>query len=62
MDLLKKYQQDAAAGGMNEDKLIGYGEALATTDKAQLASLDSTQKIALKLGAADAFAKALPLN
>src|SRR5215831_14680918 len=42
-DLLQKYQQDAAAGGMNEDKLIGYAEALATNDKTQLASLDSTQ-------------------
>jgi hypothetical protein len=61
-DLLQKYQQDAAAGGMNEDKLVGYAEAFATNDKTQLASLDSMQKIALKLAAADAFAKAFALN
>ncbi len=61
-DLLQKYQQDVAAGGMNEDKLVGYAEAFATNDKTQLASLDSMQKIALKLAAADAFAKAFALN
>jgi hypothetical protein len=61
-DLLQKYQQDAAAGGMNEDKLIGYAEALATNDKTQLSSLDSTQKVAVKSAAADAFGKAFQLN
>ncbi|MBV9960783.1 MAG: hypothetical protein JO072_00930, partial [Parafilimonas sp.] len=35
-DLLQKYQQESAAGNMSEDKLIGYAEALATTDKSQL--------------------------
>jgi hypothetical protein len=61
-DLLTKYQADAAAGGMNEDKLIGYGEALATNDKTQLNGLDSLQKVSLKLAAADAFSKAFNLN
>ncbi len=61
-ELLTKYQQDAAAGGMTEDKLLGYAEAFATTDKAQLDALDSTQKIALKKAAAEAFAKAFELN
>lgn len=61
-DLLQKYQQDAAAGSMNEDKLVGYAEAFATTDKAQLESLDSSTKNALKLAAAQAFAKAFELN
>lgn len=61
-DLLGKYQQDAAAGAMSEDKLIGYAEAFATTDKEQLDKLDSTQKIALKVAAAQSFAKAFELN
>ncbi|MEP6464694.1 MAG: hypothetical protein ABJB05_00250 [Parafilimonas sp.] len=61
-ELLQKYQQDAAAGGMSEDKLITYAEALATTDKAQLDPLDSTQQVAIKLAAAQAFEKAFALN
>lgn len=61
-DLLQKYQQDAAAGGMSEDKLITYAEALATTDKTQLDPLDSMQQVTIKLAAADAFAKASELN
>ncbi len=62
MELLRKYQQDVAAGNMSEEKLIGYAEAFATTDKTQLNALDSTQKIALKKAAAEAFAKAFELN
>ena len=62
MDLLQKYQQDVAAGGMAEDKLIGYAEAFATNDKAQLDPLDSAQKVSLKLAAAQAFGKAFELN
>ena len=61
-DLLQKYQQDAAAGPMSEDKLITYAEALATTDKAQLDPLDSMQQVSIKLAAAKAFAKASELN
>jgi len=61
-DLLQKYQQESAAGGMNEDKLIAYAEAFATNDKAQLDPLDSMQKITLKLAAAQAFSKAFELN
>ena len=61
-DLLAKYQQEAAAGNMSEDKLTGYAEAFATNDKEQLEKLDSTQKIALKMAAAQAFAKAFELN
>lgn len=60
--LQQKYQQDVAAGGMNEDKLISYGEAFATNDKTQLNGLDSLQKNSLKFAAADAFAKAFDLN
>ncbi len=60
--LLEKYQQDVAAGNMNEDKLTSYAEALATTDKSQLDALDSTQKVAIKLAAAQAFAKAFEMN
>ena len=60
--LLSQYQQDMAAGSMNEDKYAGYAEAFATTDKAQLDKLDSTQKNALKLAAAQAFSKAFDLN
>jgi hypothetical protein len=62
MDLLQKYQQDYAAGGMNEDKYIGYAEAFATTDKTQLESLDSVQKLSLKMAAAQGFSKAFELN
>ena len=47
---------------MSEDKLIGYAEALATTDKSQLDALDSMQKVNIKLAAAQAFAKAFELN
>ena len=61
-DLLQKYQQDVAAGGMNEDKLIGYAEAFATNDQDQLSKLDSSQKIAMKLAAAQAFSKAFEMN
>jgi hypothetical protein len=61
-DLLQKYQQDAAAGGMNEEKLVGYAEALATTDKTQTDALDSTQQVAVRLAAAQAFAKAFEMN
>lgn len=60
--LLSQYQQDVAAGNMNEDKYAGYAEAFATTDKSQLDKLDSTQKSALKLAAAQAFSKAFDLN
>jgi hypothetical protein len=62
MDLLQKYQQDYAAGGMNEDKYIGYAEAFATTDKTQLEKLDSLQKLSLKMAAAQGFSKAFELN
>jgi len=61
-ELLQKYQQDAAAGNMTEDKLIAYAEALATTDKAQLDALDSTQQMNIKVAAAQAFEKAFALN
>jgi hypothetical protein len=61
-DLLAKYQAEVAAGTLNEDKLTSYGEALATTDKAQLNGLDSLQKVNLKLAAADAFGKAFDIN
>jgi hypothetical protein len=61
-DLLQKYQQEAAAGSLNEDKLVAYAEALATTDKQQLDPLDSMQKVNLKLAAAQAFAKAYDMN
>jgi len=61
-DLQQKYQQEVAAGSLNEDKLISYGEAFATTDKTQLNGMDSTQKVNLKLAAADAFGKAFDLN
>ncbi|HEY2726379.1 MAG TPA: hypothetical protein VGI61_04345 [Parafilimonas sp.] len=60
--LLDQYQQDVAAGNMNEDKYASYGQAFATTDKEQLDKLDSIQKINLKLAAAQAFSKAYSLN
>jgi hypothetical protein len=60
--LLAQYQQDVAAGSMNEAKYASYGEAFATTDKEQLDKLDSTQKMNLKFAAAQAFAKAYELN
>lgn len=60
--LLAQYQQDVAAGSMNEDKYAGYAEAFATNDKMQLDKLDSTQKLNLKLAAAQAFSKAFDLN
>ena len=60
--LLDQYQKDVAAGNMNEDKYASYGQAFATTDKEQLDKLDSTQKINLKLAAAQAFSKAYSLN
>lgn len=60
--LLAQYQQDVAAGSMNEAKYASYGEAFATTDKEQLDKLDSTQKMDLKFAAAQAFSKAYSLN
>lgn len=60
--LLNQYQKDVAAGSMNEDKYASYGEAFATNDKSQLDKLDSTQKVNLKLTAAQAFGKAFDLN
>ncbi|HVX26018.1 MAG TPA: hypothetical protein VHB70_06735 [Parafilimonas sp.] len=60
--LLAQYQQDVAAGNMNEDKYASYGQALATNDKDQLDKLDSTQKVNLKIAAAQAFSKAYELD
>ncbi len=60
--LLEQYQKDVAAGNMNVQKYSSYGEALATTDKAQLDKLDSTQKVNIKLAAAQAFAKSYELD
>ena len=60
--LLDKYHQEVAAGGMNEDKYTGYAEAFATNDSAQLAGMDSMQKVRLRLTAAEAFGKAFELN
>ena len=60
--LLAQYQQDVAAGSMNEAKYASYGQAFATTDKAQLDKLDSAQKVTLKFAAAQAFSKAYELN
>jgi len=61
-DLYQKYQQDLAAGSMNEDKYIGYAEAFATNDSAQLAGMDSLQKVQLRMAAAQGFGKAFELN
>jgi hypothetical protein len=61
-DLYQNYLRDAAAGGMNEDKLIGYAEALATNDQSQLEGIDSTTKVNIKLASAEAFAKAFDLT
>jgi len=61
-DLYQNYLKDAAAGGMNEDKLIGYAEAFATNDQTQLQGLDSMQKLNIKLAAAQAYAKAFELH
>lgn len=61
-DLYQSYLKDAAAGSMNEDKLIGYAEALATNEQSQMEGIDSAQKINIKLGAAQAFAKAFEMN
>ncbi|MBS1745513.1 MAG: hypothetical protein JST21_05020 [Bacteroidetes bacterium] len=61
-ELYQNYLKDAAAGGMNEDKLIGYAEALATNDQTQLEGIDSTTKVNIKLASADAFGKAFNLS
>lgn len=60
--MLDQYQKDVAAGNMNEDKYASYGEAFATSDKAQLDKLDSMQQINLKITAAQAFSKAYDAN
>jgi len=60
--LMQKYQQDVTAGGMNEDKYIGYAEAFSTNDSAELAGMDSLQKIQLRLAAAQGFGKSFELN
>ncbi|MFT4153718.1 hypothetical protein [Parafilimonas sp.] len=57
-ELLQKYQQESSAGSLDEQKLVAYGEAFATNDSAQLNGLDSTQKVQLKLAAAQAYGKA----
>ena len=61
-DLYQNYLKDAAAGAMNEDKLIGYAEAFATNDQTQLEGLDSITRLNIKLAAAQAFGKAFELN
>jgi len=61
-ELYQKYRQDVAAGGMNEDKYIGYAEAFATNDTAQLAGMDSMQKEQIRLAGAEGFGKAYELN
>lgn len=57
-ELLQKYEQEAAAGSMDEQKIVGYAEAFATNDSAQLKGLDSAQKVQMKLAAARAYGKA----
>ena len=58
-DIMKKYKDEEAAGKLTTtDQYLGYADALATTDKEQLKSLDSSQKDEIKLLAADAFKKA----
>jgi len=58
-DILKKYKEEEAAGKLTTtDQYLGYADALATTDKEQLKSLDSNQKDEIKTLAADAFKKA----
>jgi len=60
--IIDKYKADAASGQMTEDQLITYAESFASPTKEQLASLDSSQQIQLKLTAAEAFAKAFNIN
>lgn len=60
--LMQKYQDEATAGGLTEDKIIGYAQAFESNDSTQLKDLDSTQKVQLKLAAGQAYAKAFDLN
>jgi len=61
-DIIAKYKAEDAAGKLNEDGYVTYAESFAMPDKNQEEKLDSTQKIELKLTAADAFSKAYNLN
>jgi hypothetical protein len=60
--IISKYKEEDAAGKLTEDGYLTYAESFAMPDKAQEEKLDSTQKIQLKMTAADAFAKAYNLN
>ncbi|SFQ16448.1 hypothetical protein [Parafilimonas terrae] len=61
-ELLQKYEQEAAAGSLDEQKIVGYAEAFATNDSAQTKSLDSAQRVQMKLAAARAYAKAFDVT
>ena len=61
-ELLQKYNQEVAAGNLDENKLIGYAQAFESNDSTQLKDLDSTQKIQLKITAGQAYGKAFDLN
>lgn len=60
--VIDKYKADESGGKLNEDAYVTYAESFAAPDKGQLDKLDSTQKVNLKLTAADAFGKAFDLN
>jgi len=60
-DLLQKYNQEAAAGTLDENKLLSYAQAFESNDSAQLKGLDSTQRIQLKMTAGQAYGKAFNL-
>ncbi len=62
LDIVAKFRTDDAAGKLTEDDYITYAESFASPEKAQLTSLDSTQKVNVKMASADAFIKAYNLN
>ena len=62
LDIVAKFRADDAAGKLTEDDYITYAESFASPEKSQLASLDSTQKVSVKMASADAFIKAYNLN
>ncbi|HEX5154929.1 MAG TPA: hypothetical protein VFW07_25965 [Parafilimonas sp.] len=60
-DLLQKYNQEVAAGTVDENKLVGFAQAFESNDSAQLQGLDSAQRIQLKVTAGQAYGKAFDL-
>ncbi|WP_153798056.1 hypothetical protein [Foetidibacter luteolus] len=58
-DLMGRYKKESAEGKITTlEQYLGYADALATAEKAEVDKLDSAQQVEIKNIAAEAFAKA----